>query len=62
LEVAIQHLTTLIQEAAWLSTPERKKAIQETNNIPLQVKELVYKKKQRPTQVANTEVHSTKLT
>jgi len=41
---AVQHLTTLIQEAAWISTPERKKTIQETNNIPLHIKELVHEK------------------
>jgi len=44
LEEAVQHLTTLIQEAAWLSTPERKKNLQETNNIPLHIRELVYEK------------------
>jgi len=44
LEDVVQHLTTLIQEAAWISTPERKKTIQETNNIPLHIKELVHEK------------------
>ena len=45
LEEAVQHLTTLIQEDAWLSTPERKKSIQETNNITLHIRELVYEKR-----------------
>jgi len=44
LEDAVEHLTTLIQEATWLSTPERKETIQETNNIPLHIKELLHKK------------------
>ena len=38
---AVQHLTTLIQEVAWLSIRVRKETIQETNNIPLHIKELV---------------------
>jgi hypothetical protein len=49
---AVQHITTLIQEAAWLSTPERKKTLQEANNIPLHIRELVYEKTLCPTQVA----------
>jgi len=44
LEDAVEHLTTLIQEATWLSTPERKETIQETNNIPLYIKKLLHKK------------------
>jgi len=44
LEDTVQHLTTLIQEAAWLFTVERKGTIQQTNNIPLHIKELVREK------------------
>jgi len=52
LEEAAQHLTTLIQEAAWLSTLERKKTLQETNNISLHIRELILRKTQCPTHVA----------
>jgi len=45
LEDEDQHLNTLIQEAGWIFTPERKKTIQETNNIPLHIKELVHEKR-----------------
>ena len=54
MEDAVQHLTTLIQEAACLSTPERKKTIQETNNVPLHIKELVYENPIVPRRWQNT--------
>ena len=54
MEDAVQHLTTLIQEAAWLSTPERKKTTQKTNNIPLHVKELVREKRSERLRWQNT--------
>jgi len=54
LEDAVLHLTTLIQEDAWLSTQAKKKTIQETNNIPLHIKEVVYEKRSARRRWQNT--------
>jgi hypothetical protein len=46
LEEAVNYITTLIQTAAWISTPERKTITQEAHNVPLHIRELVYKNRQ----------------
>jgi hypothetical protein len=47
LEDAVNYITKLIQTAAWISRPERKETTQEAHNIPLHIRELVYKKKRQ---------------
>lgn len=45
IEKAVQHLTEVIQDAAWKSTPDDKKITTHDHNIPLQIKEILNEKR-----------------
>jgi hypothetical protein len=45
LEEVTQHFTTLIQEAAWYSTPTPKEGRNKIDNIPFHIRELVTEKR-----------------
>jgi hypothetical protein len=44
LEDAVDYITRLIQTAAWTSTPNRERTIQDPHNLPLHIRELIQEK------------------
>jgi hypothetical protein len=45
LEDTVEYITQLIQTAAWTSTPNREKTLQDAHNLPLHIRELVSEKR-----------------